>query len=305
MKTRLLLAAAALLPLASARLLAQNRGVYPLGMSATNSGVVPAPGLTYANVFIFYSRDESKGPDGKTLGTGSNSVLLDLNTFAWVSEPLSQVGGAKYSLAATIPIANNSLSSDVAGSLSGGGGLGDAYFQPLILGWTTKRADLRFAYGFLAPTGRFQAGASDNVGSGYWTHALSAAETFSLTENRATAISAYEIYEWHTSQEGTGIHPGDTFSLDYSATHTVSLRSDIRLQFGVAGYEQWQTTARSGANLTPAEEASRYRINAIGVAANVVLAGRKMSLGAKYLKEFSNKSSFQGYSVQVSGSVNF
>ncbi|HKF41902.1 MAG TPA: transporter [Thermoanaerobaculia bacterium] len=305
MKTRLLLAAAALLPLASARLLAQNRGVYPLGMSATNSGVVPAPGLTYANVFIFYSRDESKGPDGETLGTGSNSVLLDLNTFAWVSEPLSQVGGAKYSLAATIPIANNSLSSDVAGSLSGGGGLGDAYFQPLILGWTTKRADLRFAYGFLAPTGRFQAGASDNVGSGYWTHALSAAETFSLTENRATAISAYEIYEWHTSQEGTGIHPGDTFSLDYSATHTVSLRSDIRLQFGVAGYEQWQTTARSGANLTPAEEASRYRINAIGVAANVVLAGRKMSLGAKYLKEFSNKSSFQGYSVQVSGSVNF
>ena len=305
MKTRLLLAAAALLPLASARLLAQNRGVYPLGMSATNSGVVPAPGLTYANVFIFYSRDESKGPDGETLGTGSNSVLLDLNTFAWVSEPLSQLGGAKYSLAATIPIANNSLSSDVAGSLSGGGGLGDAYFQPLILGWTTKRADLRFAYGFLAPTGRFQAGASDNVGSGYWTHALSAAETFSLTENRATAISAYEIYEWHTSQEGTGIHPGDTFSLDYSATHTVSLRSDIRLQFGVAGYEQWQTTARSGANLTPAEEASRYRINAIGVAANVVLAGRKMSLGAKYLKEFSNKSTFQGYSVQVSGSVNF
>ena len=305
MKTRLLLAAAALLPLASARLLAQNRGVYPLGMSATNSGVVPAPGLTYANVFIFYSRDESKGPDGETLGTGSNSVLLDLNTFAWVSEPLSQLGGAKYSLAATIPIANNSLSSDVAGSLSGGGGLGDAYFQPLILGWTTKRADLRFAYGFLAPTGRFQAGASDNVGSGYWTHALSAAETFSVTENRATAISAYEIYEWHTSQEGTGIHPGDTFSLDYSATHTVSLRSDIRLQFGVAGYEQWQTTARSGANLTPAEEASRYRINAIGVAANVVLAGRKMSLGAKYLKEFSNKSTFQGYSVQVSGSVNF
>ncbi len=300
-----MLAAAVLLSLTPARALAQNRGVYPLGMSATNSGVVPAPGFTYANVFIFYSRDESKGPNGETLATGSNSVLMDMNTFAWVSGVLPQLGGAKYSLAATIPIANNSLASDVAGSLSGGGGLADSFYQPLILGWATKRADLRFAYGFLAPTGRFQAGASDNVGSGYWTHILSAGETVYLAENRATAISAFEIYEFHGSQEGTGIHPGQTLSLDYSATHTVSLLSDLRLQIGVAGYEQWQTTAKTGLNVTVAEADARYQINAFGLTANVGLPGRKVSLGAKFLKEFSNKSTFQGYSVQVSGSINF
>src|SRR5687767_15118511 len=28
---------------------AQNRGVYPLGMSAANSGVTPEPGFSYAN----------------------------------------------------------------------------------------------------------------------------------------------------------------------------------------------------------------------------------------------------------------
>jgi hypothetical protein len=274
-------------------------------MSATNSGVVPVPGLTYANVFIFYARDTSRGPNGEILATGSNSVLMDMNTFAWVSEPLEFLGGAKYSLAATIPIANNSLASDVAGSLSGGGGLADTFFQPLILGWTTKHADLRFAYGFLAPTGKFNAGASDNVGSGYWTHILSAGETFYLTENRATAISAFEMYEFHGSQEGTGIYPGQTLSLDYSVTQTFPLSSDLRLQVGVAGYEQWQTTEKTGPDVTPAEAKARYRINALGVAANVLLPGRKVSLGTKYLKEFSNESSFQGYSLQISGSIAF
>jgi hypothetical protein len=40
---------------------AQNRGVYPLGLSAINSGVSAAPGLTYNNSFLFYARDESGG----------------------------------------------------------------------------------------------------------------------------------------------------------------------------------------------------------------------------------------------------
>ena len=51
---------------------AQVRGVYPTGMSATNAGVMPESGLTYANLFIFNARDESKGPDGEVLATGTN-----------------------------------------------------------------------------------------------------------------------------------------------------------------------------------------------------------------------------------------
>ena len=65
---------------------AQNRGVYPLGMSATNSGVTPEPGFAYVNQLLIYSRDKSKGPDGEVLGTGSNSVVMDMNTLAWVSK---------------------------------------------------------------------------------------------------------------------------------------------------------------------------------------------------------------------------
>ena len=45
---------------------AQSRGVYPLGMSSTNSGVTPAPGFTYSNQLLFYYRNESKDEHGVT-----------------------------------------------------------------------------------------------------------------------------------------------------------------------------------------------------------------------------------------------
>ncbi len=123
---------------------AQNRGVYPLGLSAINSGVSAAPGLTYSNAFLFYSRDEQVGGDGQTVATGQQSVLLDMNTFLWTkSGEIASLGGATFSSAATLPIANNSLSSSTQGAIGGGGGLGDAYFQPLILGWHLQRADVR------------------------------------------------------------------------------------------------------------------------------------------------------------------
>src|SRR5215467_6707905 len=209
------LAAAVCVVVPGSRTLAQNRGVYPLGMSATNSGVTPEPGFTYVNQLLIYSRDESKGSNGEVLATGSNSVVMDMNTIAWVSKK-KILGGAKFSMSATLPFARNSLTSDLAGPHSGGGGFADSYYQPFILGWEKKRAAIRAVYGFLAPTGRFNSGANNNVGSGYWTHAFSSGQTFYLTKDKATILSAFQMYEVHTTQKGTGIHPGQTFDLDFS-----------------------------------------------------------------------------------------
>jgi hypothetical protein len=284
----------------------QVRGVYPLGMSATNSGVTPDSGFTYSNAFLFYSRDQLKGPDGEVLATGQNSVMMDMNSFVWVSkEQMGILGGPKFSVSATLPIANNSLTSDVQGAISGGGGFADSYYQPFILGWQKKYADIRAAYGFLAPTGRFDATANDNVGSGYWTQVGSAGETFFLTRNKATAVSAFQMYEFHGTQEGTQIHPGQTLDLDYSLTQAFQVKSDLRLQLGLVGYGQWQTTGKSGPTITPAQATARYSVNALGFASNVMLPERKVSLGFKYFKEFSSRSTFQGYSLQISGAVSF
>jgi hypothetical protein len=291
---------------ASSPVHAQVRGVYPVGMNATNSGVTPEAGITYSNLFVFFSRDEKKDSEGHVVATGQNSIIMDLNTFVWVSNTkIGMLGGAVFSASATLPIANNSLTSDVQGPLSAGGGFADSFYQPLILGWRMKRADIRAIYGFLAPTGRFEADTNNNVGSGYWTSVLSSGQTLYLTKNRATALSAFEMYEFHGTQQGTAIHPGQTLNLDYSLTQTFQLHEELRLQLGLVGYGQWQTTDKRGPTISPEEGTAHYKVNGLGFAANALLPKRKASVGIKYFHEFDCRSTFQGYTMQVAAAIAF
>jgi hypothetical protein len=160
-------------------------------------------------------------------------------------------------------------------------------------------------YGFLAPTGRFVAGANNNVGSGYWTHALSSGQTFYLTPDKRLILSTFEMYEFHTTQEGRGINPGQTFDLDYSLMGSVRRSASLSLQIGVTGYEARQTTAKVGPNITPEVSAERYAVNSFGFAAIAAFPKRKASLGFRYFKEFADRSTFQGYSAHVFGAISF
>lgn len=284
---------------------AQNRGVYPLGMSATNSGVTPEPGFTYVNQLLFYSRDHAKDDAGNTLEvTGENYVLMDMNTLAWVSKK-KFLGGANFSAVATLPFARNNLTSDIQGKISGGGGFADSYYMPFILGWNSERVAIRAIYGFLAPTGRFVAGGNDNVGSGYWTNTVSSGQTFYLKENKRFILSAFQMYEFHGVQQGTGTNPGETFDLDYSMMGSLLRTNSFQLQTGLVGYEQRQITATTGSAIFEATSKERYAVNALGFAVNAMFPKQKAALGLKYFKEFVDRSTFQGYSVQLSGSISF
>ena len=298
------LIATACMLLTAIRAQAQNRGVYPLGMTATNSGITPPAGFTYSNQLLYYSRNQAKDDLGNTVATGENGVIMDMNTLTWVSKD-AFLWGARYSAAATLPFARNDLTSDIHGNLSGGGGFADSYYMPFILGWSGERAAVRFIYGFLAPTGRFAAGATNNVGSGYWTHALSSGQTFYLIKNGLLTFSTFEMYEFHATQEGTEIHPGQTFDLDYSLMTSLKRTAKLQLQVGIAGYAQRQTTATTGPEITPAAEQDRYAVNSLGFAINAAFPRRKASLGMKYFKEFANRSTFQGYSLQFTGAISF
>ena len=43
----------------------------------------------------------------------------------------------------------------------------------------------------------------------------------------------------------------------------------------------------------------------MGFASNLSLPARKVSLGLKYFREFSNRSTFQGYTLHIAGAVTF
>ena len=228
---------------------------------------------------------------------------MDMNTLTWVST--KRILGARFSAAATLPFAKNDLTSDIHGPISGGSGFADSYYMPFILVWNAKRAYIRVTYGFLAPTGRFAAGATNNVGSGYWTHALSSGQTFYLTEDKRLSFSGFEMYEFHTAQEETAVHPGQTFDLDYSLMGSVRRTAHLALQAGVAGYEARQTTAKVGPNITPEVAGERYAVNAIGFALIAAFPKRKANLGFRYFKEFADRATFQGYSAQLFGAIGF
>jgi hypothetical protein len=281
------------------------RGVYTPGLMATNSGVLPPPGLTYANYFMDYSFDQFKTAKGDTIfEQGHAAVFADINVFIYVTK--LKFLGANYGLMAGLPFSNSSISSVTLGAIAGGGGFADSFYQPVLLGWHLKRADIQAGYAFFAPTGRFTPGATDNTGMGHWTNAPTAGETFYLTKNRATSLSAYQFYEFHTTQQGTNIHAGQTFNLDYSLMQILPLTKDMHtlLQFGLVGYGQWQTSDNSGPGIDPAHP-GHYKVNGLGGAANVILPAKHVAVGFKLFKEFSNSSTVQGYSLQINGAVSF
>jgi hypothetical protein len=299
-----LLAVALAMTVPAGRAEAQNRGTYPLGMSAINAGLTPQPGFTYGNQLLFYSRDQEKDNSGATLPvTGENAVLLDLNSFIWVSS--FKILGARYSAVATLPIAANSLSSELNGKISGGSGFGDAYFIPLILGWNGERLPVRVMAGFLAPTGRYSSTATDNVGNGYWSPTLSSGQTWQILEGGRLTFSAFEMYEFHTMQQGTGILPGGNIDLDYSLMVSLPRTKTFAVQIGLAGYEQRQTSAKTGLGVSLAGSSERYAVNAVGLAVIATAPKHKLNVGLKVFKEFANRATFQGYSVQAQAGIGF
>jgi hypothetical protein len=284
---------------------AQVRGLYPPGIFSTNSGVQPEPGLTYSNIFLDYTFNELHGPNGERLQANpAFTVLADLNAFEFISK--KKILGANIGAVALLAVANASLSFAALGNVAGGSGFADSFYEPINLGWRLNRADIQAGYAFIAPTGRFVPGSTTNIGSGYWGHSPFAGETVYLTRNKALSASAFQFYEFHGTQTGTEVHPGQTMSLDYSVTQMLPIQKTTLLQFGMIGYGQWQTTNKTGP--TPAQVALgmlHYGVLGLGAGANVILPARKVSLGFKYYKEFHASNTVEGYSLQFSGAITF
>jgi hypothetical protein len=66
-----------------------------------------------------------------------------------------------------------------------------------------------------------------------------------------------------------------------------------------------QTTPKTGPAIDAAESQERYGINAIGFASSAVFPDRRLTGGVRYFEEFGNRSSFQGFSLQISGAIGF
>jgi hypothetical protein len=121
-------------------------------------------------------------------------------------------------------------------------GLGDIFVQPVWLGWGGKHWDAAFGYGVYAPTGRYEGGADDNLGLGFWGHQLQATGAWYPFENRATAFVLTGTYEIHGNIEDADVTPGDRVTVNGGVSQCLPATPDMTWLFevGVSGSSQWE-----------------------------------------------------------------
>jgi hypothetical protein len=115
------------------------------------------------------------------------------------------------------------------------GGFGDIALLPLGLGWTFGNIDLAFFYTVYAPTGRYETGAADNIGKGYWTHQFQAPLYFYLKE-KSTALLVLPTFETNGKVEDSDVRPGNRLTIEYGISQYVTSWLELEILNG----HNWQ-----------------------------------------------------------------
>lgn len=294
---------------------AQQKGQWVPGQMGLNAGVTPDPGFTYSNMAMNYSAGQLNDAGGNRLPgiTGTYGFWADENIFVYV--PKFKILGAKFVPFAILNYANGSLVADLSvipgtnlSTAAGGSGFADTFVQPFGLAWNLKRADVTVGYGFVAPTGRYTAGASDNVGSGYWGNFITTGTTVYLTKNKGTSANLFTGWETHGKKGGTDKTPGQAFTAEWGLGQVLPLKKDFSrlLQLGFVGYDQWQVSDNGGtitvAGVTvPASVLPSYSSHALGFQSNFILPKRDLVLTFKYYDEISAKAHPVGRTIVFGG----
>jgi hypothetical protein len=314
-------------------LLGQQKGQWVPGQFGLNAGVIPDPGITYANLVVNYSANRFNDSSGNKIlqnVTGTYSFWADENVIYYVPKhkilggyfmPYISINAANGSLVADFPPLSPALGGSGINLSGGGSGFADLYVQPINIGWHfAKRVDFNAGYSFTAPTGRYTAGASNNVGSGYWGNNITSGTTLYITKNQGTTANIATAWETHgqksVASAVTGqlskITPGQAFTMEWGIGQVLPLKKNLSqlAQFGLVGYDQWQVSSNGGNYLVAglpvsASRVPYYSVHGIGLQANYILPAKDFLLFFKYYDEYSAKARVQGRTIVFGGSWTF
>jgi len=120
--------------------------------------------------------------------------------------------GADFGMAVGVPIVNTPVSLPRLSLGVSPTGVGDMYVEPINLGWKRKKADVKVAYGFVAPTGRYGA-TSDKTTTDYWGHEITFASTTYLDKTKLTQFSFNTNWEFHQKKRHEDLKVGNNMLL--------------------------------------------------------------------------------------------
>ena len=247
-------------------------GHYAPGVMNIRDYAAPPPGLFVIWYNWAMSSDTYVDRNGNELNSLNLSQIdpalpdvdidLDLKGFATVpalfwGSTFEILGGARY----MVGLAPNWATADYTVVAEPGGpgyepsdrevlegsvsGLSDLFVAPVGLSWALGHFDATFFYGFTAPTGRYETGADDNMGLGFWTHQFQGFGYFYPSESQATALMLGLTYELNTEIKDVEVKPGNRLSLEYG----ISQYFTDWLELGVQGAHNWQITDDSGSDV--------------------------------------------------------
>ena len=247
---------------------------YPNGIEGIKAGSVPPPGFYYKMYNVFYTADTYKDLDVSFNVT----TLVNAHRFIWITD--HKILGADYGMDMVVPLMNVDLK--INGAKFSQSGLGDIFFEPLILSWHAPRYDLSFGAGAWAPTGKFDKNEPASPGKDMWTPMFSLGGTYYFDAAKTWSGSVLARYEIHSEQNDTDLRPGDDFHFEWGVGKSIGA-----WEVGATGYCQWQVT--NGDEGTPKD-----RVYAIGPEASVFLPPVKMLLTLRSLVEFGAEQRSEG-----------
>ena len=294
MNLKALICCIMLLLIVSLPAIGQERGQYIPGFGGLNAGTQAPPGVTYANHFIWYPSTKFKDQNGDKAPINFDlDLLVDLNLLAYTTK--AKFLGASYGMAVAVPIVNTPVSLPRLGLGVSPTGVGDLYVEPINLGWKLKKADVKAAYGFSAPTGRFDSNGTETTTTDYWGHQLTFASNIYLTPDKLTHVSINSNWEFHQKKRHEDLKVGNNATFEGGVGKVfVKNQGKQLIQVGAVGYAEFQLTNDSGSAVPALTADNKDRVFALGAEFGVILPTKKFNFMVRVLPEFGARNRTQG-----------
>ena len=105
-----------------------------------------------------------------------------------------------------------------------------------------RKFNVTFLYDFAAPTGRYELGADDNLGLGFWSHIFQLFGYYHPLYHQAVALEGGLSFETNSKIKDQDYRPGNRLTLEYGVSAFVK----PWLELGVGGGNNWQISDDTG-----------------------------------------------------------
>jgi len=173
-------------------------------------------------------------------------------------------------------------------------GFSDLFITPLGFSWGWEKSDLTAMYSFYAPTGKYEPGADDAVGLGFWTHQFQVRGYYYPRPDKSTAVMLGLIYEANGRIKDVDVSPGDRLTVEWGLSQYFSDRFEVSVQGG----HNWQVGDDSGADVDW-DAAYHDRKSTVAFGAPYWPWSERLAVTGKYSFDFDVRQRFSNNTILV------